>query len=127
MNHWRELIVMIKVVGFVKKRKDLTREQFKEYWLTKHNRLEKESVDKNPVKKIVASFVLGDNPEGKDLFDGMVELYFSNIEEMKAQMSGPQPGIMKEDEKNFCDPDFRVFLVTEEYLMAEKAPRETGV
>ena len=64
---------------------------------------------------------------GKGPFDGMVELYFANMEDMKKQMSRPQPGIMKEDEKNFCDPDYRVFAVTEEYLMAEKAPRHSGV
>ena len=117
---------MIKVIGFVKKRKDLTFQEFKDYWLKKHNRLEKESVEKNPVVKIVASFVTEDFV-GKGPFDGMVELYFKNMEDMKTQMSGPQPGIMKEDEKNFCDPDYRVFIVTEEYLMAEKAPRETLV
>ncbi len=117
---------MIKVIGFVKKRKDLSFQEFKDYWIKKHNRLEKESVEKNPVVKIVASFVMED-AVGKGPFDGMVELYFRSIEEMKAQMSGPQPGIMKEDEKNFCDPDYRVFYITEEYLMAEKVPRESAV
>lgn len=117
---------MIKVVGFVKRRKDLTHEQFKEYWINQHNRLEKNSVEQNQVVKIVASFIttklIGDMP-----YDGFVELYFNNIEEMKEQMSGPYPGVMKEDEKNFCDPDDRLFFVTEEYIMAEKAPRRSGV
>lgn len=117
---------MVKVIGFVKKRDDLTFEQFRDYWLYKHNRLEKDSVEKNPVKKIVASFVtnrlIGDMP-----YDGMVELYFSSMEEMQEQMSGEQPKIMAEDEKNFCDPNFRVFFVTEEYLMAEKVPRKTNM
>jgi len=49
------------------------------------------------------------------------------IEEMKAQMSGPQPQIMKEDEKNFCDPDYRMFVITEEFLMAEKTPRAVRI
>ncbi len=49
---------VVKAVIFIKRRKDLTREQFKEYWLTKHIKLEQENVEKNPVRKIVASFVL---------------------------------------------------------------------
>ncbi len=117
---------MIKVVGFVKKRKDLTFQEFKDYWINNHSKLEKESVEKNPVRKIVASFVT-EEFVGKGPFDGMVELYFANKEDMQEQMSGPQPGIMKEDEKNFCDPDYRVFVVTEEYLMAVKTPRESDI
>jgi hypothetical protein len=39
----------------------MTREQFKDYWLTQHSKLEKENVDKNWVKKIVASFALTTN------------------------------------------------------------------
>jgi len=42
-------------------------------------------------------------------------------------MSGPQPQIMKEDEKNFCDPDYRMFVITEEFLMAEKTPRAVRI
>ncbi len=119
---------MIKVVGFVRKRKDLTREQFKDYWLNNHNKLEKESTEKNPVRKIVASFATGEKLMGEEpFFDGMVELYFASVEEMKAQMAGPQPRIMKEDEKNFCDPDYRVFVLTEEYIMAEKTPRRAAI
>ena len=53
-------------------------------------------------------------------FDGMVELYFDSIEEMKAQWSGAQDEIMKEDEKNFCDPNYRVFVLTDEHVIAEK-------
>jgi len=117
---------MIKVVGFVKKRKDLTLQQFKEYWINNHNKLEKDSAERNPVRKIVASFVTEDALEEAP-FHGMVELYFASMEDMKEQMSGPQGPIMIEDEKNFCDPDYRVFVVTEEYIMAVKTPRESGV
>ena len=110
---------MVKIVGFLRKRQDLTFKEFKDYWLNKHSKLEKESLKDNPVKKIVATFaeneLIGQAP-----FDGMVELYFDSIEEMKAQWSGAQDEIMKEDEKNFCDPNYRVFVLTDEHVIAEK-------
>ena len=122
---------MIKVVGFVKKRPDLTREQFKEYWLKNHSKLEKESAENNPVRRIVASFATGEKVgyiQKDPPWDGMVELCFASVEEMRAQLTGPQRGVMREDEKNFIDvSEEAVFVVTEEYVMAEKTPRETGV
>ncbi len=114
---------MIKKIGLVKKRSDLTRQQFKEYWLNNHSKLEKESAINNPVRKIVASFVVGEAPAP---FDGMVELYWATEEDMKAQAAGPQGKIMAEDEKNFCDQSTPpVFVVAEEYVMAEKLPRQS--
>jgi uncharacterized protein (TIGR02118 family) len=113
---------MIKKIGLVKKRQDLTRQQFKEYWLNNHSKLEKESAQNNPVRRIVASFVVGENPAP---FDGMVELYWDNEEDMKAQAAGGQGKIMAADEKNFCDQSAApVFVVAEEYVMAEKSPRQ---
>ena len=117
---------MVKVVGFIRKREDLTFQQFKDYWLNKHSKLEKESLEDNPIRRIVASFVT-EELIGKAPFDGMVELYFASIEDFKEQWSGPQDAIMREDEKNFCDPEYRVFVLTEEYLMAEKTPRKSSI
>jgi len=123
----------IKIVGFVKKRPDLTFEQFKEYWLTKHSILEKDNVANNPVRKIVASFPTeqslragyGDQDR---MFDGMVELYFANMEDLQKHMSTGQREVMRKDEENFIDLTVDpVFILTEEYVMAEKTPRETGV
>jgi hypothetical protein len=57
---------MIKVVRFVKRRKDLTREEFKAYWLNKHSQLEKMVMEKTPMRKIVASFATGELIGGKE-------------------------------------------------------------
>ncbi len=113
---------MIKVVGLVWKRPDLTRQQFKDYWINNHSKLEKGSTEKNPVRRIVASFAVGEEPA---YFDGMVELYFASPEDLKAQFAGPQRALMKEDEKNFCDQSKDpVFIIAEEHVMAEKTPRQ---
>ena len=119
---------MIKAVIFVKRRKDLTREQFKEYWLTHHSRLEKENAEKNWVRKIVASFTVEDDSLPEPPFDGMVELYFESIGDMKKDVQGEQRKIMYADEENFCDhSEQQLVVITQEYLMAVKTPCETTV
>ncbi|MFH0916166.1 MAG: EthD domain-containing protein [bacterium] len=117
---------MIKAVIFVKRRKDLTREQFRDYWLTQHSKLEKENAEKNWVRKIVASFTVEDDSLPEPPFDGMVELYFDSIEDMKKDVQGEQRKIMRADEENFCDhSEEQLVVITQEYLMAVKTPCET--
>ena len=119
---------MVKAVIFIKRRKDLTREQFKEYWLTHHWKLEKENAENNWVRRIVASFAVDDDSLPEPPFDGMVELYFDSIDDMKKDVQGEQRKIMYADEENFCDHSAeQVVVITQEYLMAVKTPRETTV
>ena len=119
---------MVKAVIFLKRRQDLSREQFKEYWLTQHSKLEKENAEKNWVRKIVASFAVEDGSLLEPPFDGMVELYFDTIEDMKKDVAGEQRQIMYADEKNFCDhSEEPMVIITEEYLIAVKTPCESGI
>jgi uncharacterized protein (TIGR02118 family) len=94
----------IKIVRTVYRRRDLTHQQFKDYWLQKHSRLEDRVIAESPVQKIVATFAL---PEpGRDpLFDGMVELYFAAVEDIRAMFAGPIPAMMRKDEENFVQMD----------------------
>lgn len=116
----------IKLIRFVRKRKDLTREQFKEYWLTKHAQLEKMVVEQTPMRKILASFATGELIGGTELpFDGIAELYFDSVEDMRATMASHIPAMMRKDEENFVDMSAEVIrVVTEEYLIAEKGRTE---
>jgi uncharacterized protein (TIGR02118 family) len=119
---------VVKAVMLFKRRPDLTREQFKEYWLNHHSKLEKENVEKNWVRKIVASFAIEVEGMGEPPFDGMVELYFDSVEDLKRDVLGAQRAVMHADEENFMDhsvPDFAA--VTEEYLIAIKTPRECQI
>lgn len=116
---------MIKVVGLVKKRPDMTHEAFKDYWLNKHSRLEKDSLAKNPVRRIVANF-FQDNLVGAAPFDGMVELYYDSIEDMRAQWSSGHDDAMRADEANFCDPSYRIFFIAEEVEIGAKPADRAG-
>ncbi len=113
---------MFKIVRFVKRRKDLTQQQFKDYWLNEHSKLEKIVMEKTPTRKIVASFATGEMIGGKEpLFDGMVELYYDTLEDMRASFAGDIPAMMRNDERNFVDlSEEAVRLVTEEYVMSER-------
>ena len=80
---------MVKVIRFIKRRKDLTHEQFKAYWLNRHSQLEKMVMEQTPIRKIVASFPTGEMIGGKEPpFDGMVELYFDGVDDMRAMFAG---------------------------------------
>jgi uncharacterized protein (TIGR02118 family) len=122
-----EADALVKAMIFMKRRKDLTREQFKEYWLTQHVKLEKENAEKNWVRKIVANIAIDDPEMPEPPWDGMVELYFDSIEDMQRDVQGAQREVMLADEENFCDhSEEQVVVLIEEYLMAVKTPWKTN-
>ena len=104
---------MAKVIGMVRKRADMTHTEFRDYWLNRHSRLEKASLATNPVRRIVANFWQEDMI-GNVGFDGMVELYYDSIEDLRSVWGSGHDDTMRADEANFCDPDFRVFCIVEE-------------
>ena len=113
---------MVKVAIVMYKRKDLTREQFKDYWLNHHKKLELDSLRRDPVRKIVVSFATDVVLGAKEIpWDALVELYFDSVEDMKKQFAGVRDSIMFEDEKNFIDhSEPRILVLTEEYVIGEK-------
>ena len=107
----------LKIVRTVYRRKDLTHQQFKDYWLNNHSRLEDRVIAEAPVQKIVATFALPD--AGKDpAFDGMVELYFASAADIRAMFAGPIPAMMRKDEENFVQMDApAIRAVCEEHVV----------
>jgi len=105
----------VKIVRTVYKRKDLSHPQFKDYWLKNHAKLEDRVIVESPVQRIVASFAI---PEpGKDpAFDGMVELYFKSVEDVRALFASPIPAMMRKDEENFVQMDAPAIRVVCEEL-----------
>jgi uncharacterized protein (TIGR02118 family) len=107
----------LKIIRTVYRRRDLTHQQFKDYWLKNHSRLEDRVIAESPVQRIVATFAL---PEaGKEpAFDGMVELYFRSVEDIRSMFAGPIPAMMRKDEENFVQMDApAVRLVAEEFAL----------
>ena len=117
----KEAPFVIKLVSLLKKREDLTGEEFKAYWLKNRVQVENEVVQTTPVKKIAASFATGEVIGGeKPIFDGTVELYSDTLGDLKAAFASPVLEMMLKDEANFVDRTEEVNrMVTEEYVQAE--------
>lgn len=104
----------IKIIRTVYRRRDLSHPQFKDYWLKNHSRLEDRVIAESPVQRIVATFAVPE-PGEDPAFDGMVELYFANVADLRAMFAGPIPAMMRKDEENFVQMDApAVRLVAEE-------------
>jgi hypothetical protein len=86
---------MIKLMVFVKKRSDMTRVMFKDYWVNKHSELERQVFARGRIKKISATLV------GKLSWDGFVELYFDSHEDLDATLQRDDE-MMKKDEEPMC-------------------------
>jgi uncharacterized protein (TIGR02118 family) len=94
----------LKIVRTVHRRRDLTAQQFKDYWLKNHAKLEERVIAESPVQRIVATFALPEGA-GAPAFDGMAELYFRSVEDIRAMFAGPIPAMMRKDEENFVQMD----------------------
>ena len=112
---------MHKIIRMVKRRKDMTLAQFKDYWLTGHAELHRKSLDMAPVQKVVASFSTGEVALGgaESQFDAMSAVYFNSLDELRAAKAGPLGKMMMDDEKNFVDHS-PINIVAEEFVMSQK-------
>lgn len=109
----------LKIIRTLMRRKDLSLAQFKDYWLKNHAKLEQRVIAESPVVRIVASFALQPEPGGNEPhFDGMVELYFTTVEDLRALFAGPIPAMMRKDEENFVQMDApAIRVVAEEFVL----------
>jgi uncharacterized protein (TIGR02118 family) len=107
----------IKIIRTVYRRRDLSHQQFKDYWLKNHSQLEDRVIAESPVQRIVATFAVPEPGKGP-AFDGMVELYFASLADIRAMFAGPIPAMMRKDEENFVQMDApAVRLVAEEFAV----------
>ena len=113
----------LKIIRTVYRRNDLDPQQFKDYWLRNHARLEDVVIRQSPVVRIVATFAVPDGLDGKKPpFDGMVELYFKSTDDIRAMFASSIPAMMREDEKNFVQMDApAIRFVADESIVNERA------
>ncbi|MDP3767031.1 MAG: EthD domain-containing protein [Dehalococcoidia bacterium] len=113
----------LKIIRTVRRRPDLTLEQFKARWMSGHVPLEKKVIEMAPVRRIIASFALPETAGGlQPAFDGMAELYFESLDDIRALFASPVPAMMRKDEEDFIDLTGEVVRsVSEEYVVAERA------
>ncbi|OGA20317.1 MAG: hypothetical protein A3I01_10035 [Betaproteobacteria bacterium RIFCSPLOWO2_02_FULL_65_24] len=112
---------MYKILRMVKRKKGMTLEQFKQYWLTRHAELHRRAMNTTPVRKVVASFSTGEVALGgaESQFDGMTAIYFDTLEDLRAARASEVPKMMADDERNFVD-HVPMHVVAEEFIMSQK-------
>jgi uncharacterized protein (TIGR02118 family) len=110
----------LKIIRTVFRRDDLTHQQFKEYWLANHSKLEDVVIKQSPVIRIVASFAIPGAIEGEKVpFDGMVELYFKSAQDIRSMFASEIPAMMRKDEENFVQMDApAIRFVAEEFVVS---------
>ncbi len=90
---------MIKVVAFVTKRPDLTRDEFIRRWTEDHIRLSK-VLGASPYRINVA---VGLQPDGYEPpYDGTAEMYWPDLETFRAALASPEGALAGADVDNFA-------------------------
>ena len=106
---------MIKFVMCITRHPDMTREEFKDYWMNSHGPFFMKNADKMGAKKYIQSQTI-DSPLNEGIkasrsilpeFDGVAEVWFESEEALIEGMSSPEGqklgALLLEDEKNFID------------------------
>jgi uncharacterized protein (TIGR02118 family) len=115
---------MIKSIGMMKRKKGITREQFVEHWEKIHAPLFlakdvpgfRKYVQNHPAK--------GAGPEFETDIDGISEMWFDDLESLKAfdrwLFSSPEAQDLRDDSDKFIDSEARLPLfLAEEHVLKE--------
>lgn len=107
---------MIKLVFALKRRSDLSREDFQRYWLEKHGPLVRQHAAVLHIRRYTQTHTLA-GPQGEALsaarssipefYDGVAELYWDSLEDLERATSTPEgrraARELLSDEANFID------------------------
>lgn len=104
-----------KRIGFLKKRQDLTDEQFIAHWKTTHARL----CQRIPGLKRYAINYINRNETPNIPYDGFSELWFENKEAHDAAFASPEGVELLADIPNFVSELNGVIVTEERYIWPE--------
>lgn len=108
---------MIKLVYCISKKRDLTDQEFFDYWEGIHAPI---GARIPGLRRFVQSrrlMVPGDKQ--KPDYDGMVELWFDNVDALLAARQAPEWKASTEDEANFIDHSKVAYFVSEERVVID--------
>jgi uncharacterized protein (TIGR02118 family) len=110
---------MIKIVLLLHRRPDLTVDQFRQYWHTKHRPL----IERLPgLRRLVLNDVLP-GPNGPEpTCDGIAEDWFDSLEAMQVAFASPEAQAVTADVANFLDlKRFQMLMVAEQEVPLSSA------
>ncbi len=106
---------MVKLVYCISKKPEMTAEAFQAYWRTTHAPIAgaipglRRYVQSHTVPETYAARAPG--------FDGCAELWFDDIDALRAAMRSPETAAALEDEKNFIDHSRVASFITTEHVI----------
>lgn len=102
---------MIKTIIYIKKRPDVSYEDFAAHWKGRHAQL----VLKLPgMKRYVQNHVRRDLMRGEPKFDGVAESWFDSMDDVSAVIASDAYKDVQADEPNFIDQSQTQYLIVEE-------------
>ena len=102
---------MTKVLFLVRRRPDLTPEQFQQYWRETHAPL---AAVMPGLRRYVQDHVVVDPSQEPPAYDGVAELTFDSAEAFQAALASPEGAAVLADVPNFLDPDAIRVLIADE-------------
>jgi uncharacterized protein (TIGR02118 family) len=120
---------MVKFVYCVRRRPELSPEQFRKYWLETHGPLVRQYARTLRARRYVQSHTLDTPlndaarvPRGaQEPYDGITEMWWNSQEDLLAALSTPEGQeinrILAEDEARFCDLSRCSVFFTEEHAI----------
>jgi uncharacterized protein (TIGR02118 family) len=112
---------MIKVITLIKRKPDLTREEFSRYWREVHAKVALDFPGSRRIRRYVQNHMmdaasLGDWPGAVNAqWDGVAEVWFDSLDDLRATMSDPDyMKMVRPDEEKFSDlPACQTFIIDE--------------
>ena len=114
---------MIKVIAMLKRKSDLTIEEFSNYWREKHAPLANTLVPPglaSEQKRYVQNYAVKLPGGGEPAFDGIAEICFSDLESLYKWNDwyfSDDAKPLRDDEDNFMDKSKRVIVIVEENVI----------
>ena len=109
---------MVKLIYSFKRKAGLSVEEFQRYWRETHGPI---AARIPGVRRYVQNHTLPELYDTKHppAYDGVAELWFDDLESMRAGFASPENQAAREDEKNFIDHSDAVMIIAEEKPVVE--------
>jgi uncharacterized protein (TIGR02118 family) len=123
---------MIKLVFVIRRREDLSPEEFHRYWLEEHGPLAGRLLDELGARRYVQTHTVGTDLNGAlaasrgttEAYDGLAEIWWDSLDALLAVTSSEEGQRANEmlaaDEAKFIDFERSSFFITEEHQLLER-------
>ena len=108
---------MIKMVYCIRKKCEMSSEEFLYHWREVHGPLGSRVPG---VKRYVQNYVVLDEGRIMQSFDGIVELWFESLDALLLAKRSVEWKTLLEDQRNFADHDNELYFLCEEYEVGTK-------